>query len=308
MRIDGFKLQPIGSYPSPSAVSVSPMKIIQGVLAEVTVYGGPFDSGTTVEVDGSTIGTVTFVSPSEIRFQVTGGTVGFRDLSITNANGKPVISSGIIEVEVPSYKDLRTGGEALSVGIAPGDDVRHRVGFNVSRTAAGLVFDGVTTWEGWAKLEFLPWVRGANKQLRLVILPPVGQSMIGIGSTGTDETHASQHINGEVLAFIYPGGGGMTFWGLYGNNGTPGTTGNQASSVSANYTAYELWFNNDGEIGETFELFGLDSADPSDWGDRTNLITSFAIGGNLGGDEVNLMPFVTSYSAAQLTLVAARLQ
>lgn len=130
--------------------------------------------------------------------------------------------------------------------------------------------------------------------------------MIGIGSDATNESSSSQWAEAEVQAYF---SGTTSFWGLYGNNGTPGSFGNQANGVSiAAGSTFKIKFEDDGDAGDRFTLYQLPSASSSDWDDESNVLSTFLIGGTLNPDETNIMPFIIPRSGGSQRFIAVRVQ
>ncbi len=84
---NGFKVD----FPTPTIGSISPTAGSQKQTLDVSIYGTFFDNGATVSFgDGVTVNSVTWVSATELRVNVSvqaAATLGVRTLTVTNSNG-----------------------------------------------------------------------------------------------------------------------------------------------------------------------------------------------------------------------------
>ncbi|MDB4430955.1 IPT/TIG domain-containing protein [Pseudomonadales bacterium] len=288
----------------PEVLSVDPPIVNQNVTIDVLVNGNNFTPSTTVDITGQTVNSVTFVNSSQLSVNITTGTTdGLYNVTVSDCAGDGVLADGF-EVELSVWVDLRLGGDAFTDGNAAGNDIRYRNGMSLTRDASGMFFAGINPWGSWVKFESLGWTRGTNKTLQWIFTGPDNPMMIGIGSDATNETSNSQWNQAEVLVYF---NNGTNFWGLYGNNGNVGSTGNQAIGVAIPAaSAFKIKFEDDGDAGDIFTLYQLPSASPVDWDDETNIITSFAIGGTLNPDEMNIMPFIIPRSGGNQRFIALK--
>lgn len=280
------------------------------------IFGGNFDPSTNVSIPGweGTIDDVRYISNTHIEVDATAGTTetsysivvdnaGLDSTGYETDNGVGVLTVATL----PPWVDLRLGGTALTHGNGAGNNIRYRSGMSLTRDANGMSFSGSNPWSSWVKFESLQWTRGTNRTVEWVFTRPDNAMMIGIGSTATNETNTAQYAQAEVEAYFQ---NSTTLWGLYGNNGNPGTAGSQgiSTSIAGGTGVYKVKFESDGDVGDTFTLYQLPSSNPSDWDNETTVLTTSAIGGSLGPDETNIMPFIIPRAGGNQRFVAVRVQ
>ena len=272
---------------------------------DLTITGHNFTASTLVFIDNFVINSITFNTAEEIVVNVTSGTTDqLSNLTLITCDN--LILTYAIETKLSVWNDLRLGGDAFTDGNGAGNDIRYRAGMSMTRDAQGMFFTGSNPWSAWVKFESLGWTRGTNKKLQWVFTKPTSSMMIGVGSTNTNETATDQYRQAEVEAYFQ---NANTMWGLYGNNGAVGGTGNQANSTSiVAGTVFKIVFESDGDAGDTFTLYQLPSAAPSDWDNTSTVLNTFAIGGSLNPDEVNIMPFIIPRNGGTQRFVAVKVE
>lgn len=286
-----------GGFPLPIISSIEPAKFNHSTTKTVTVKGSYFTQTTTVAVPGLTIGTVTIISDNELTVEVTSGTTdAFFNVEVSNHSGTTIATNGI-QVELSTWVDLRAGGDTFTSGNGAGNDIRFRSGMAMSRDATGMSFTGSTPWSSWVKFESLGWTRGDGITLQWIFSQPSSNMMIGIGSTATNETNTAQYQQAEVEAYF---SSATNFWGLYG------TAGNQGDGVTIGAGTFKLKFENDGGVGQTFTMYQLPSANPSDWDDESNPIKTITIGGSLNPNEASIMPFIIPQNGGTQRFIAIK--
>lgn len=278
------------------------IRLNQNITTDIFIRGGWFTNATTVEIPGITVNSTTIVDDDTIRVNITTPAIdSLFDVQVTNEGGTTTFADGI-EVQLSTWTDLRQGGDTFAIGT----DIRVRSGMSVGRDADGMFFNGGNPWASWVKFESLQWNRGENKTLQWIFTGPTANMMIGIGSNATNETNTAQYAQAEVQAYFT---NATNFWGLYGNNGTIGSAGNQANGNGiTSGSVLKMKFEGDGSAGSTFSLYQLPSANPSDWDDESNLITSMTIGGTLNPDETIIMPFIISRAGDTQRFIALKLE
>ena len=273
-------------------------RVNQNTTSDITITGSFFTPTTTVTIAGQTVNSVTFISDNELLVNVTSNaTDGFYDVIVNN--GISTTATGIFEVKLSTWLDLRAGGDVFTDGNGAGNDIRYRVGMSLSRDAQGMSFNGSNPWSSWVKFESESWNRGDGKTLEWIFTTPTSSMMIGIGSDATNETNTAQYAQMETEVYFQ---NATTMWGLYGNNGTVGSAGNQSSSnsiTSCTSGVYKIKFENDGGAGSQFTLYCLPSSNPSDWDNETNIITTLTVGGSLNPNETNIMPVILPRTGTQ---------
>lgn len=275
-----------GGFPPPYINSSFPSVLPPNATTDITINGGLFTSTTKVSIAGSTVNTITVADVNTLIVNITtGATEGLFDVTVTDVGGVAVLSGGM-RVFVTPWVDLRTGGAALTIGNAAGNDVRHGSGMTGVRDAGGMYFTGASPWSSWVKFESLGWVRG-GKTLQWVYTNPTAAMMIGVASTATNETSTAQYSQFETSVYY---SGATSLWGLYGNNGTLGSAGNQSQSATIVAGTYKTIFTNDGGVGGTITTYLLPSSAKTDWDDISNPVSTIVTGGTLNPNEVNIMP------------------
>lgn len=262
----------------------------QSVNVDISIYGSFFEESMIISISGQTINSITFISDNEISVNIdTGTTDGFYDIDIINSAGKTTMT-GVFEIKLSVWIDLRAGGDVLTDGNGAGNDIRYRSGMSLTRDANGMSFSGSNPWSSWVKFEIASFLRSSNQTVRLIMTQPTGAMMIGIGSDATNETSTSQYSQMETEAYFQSS---TTLYGLYGNNGTIGSAGDQSNSATISNNTYKIEFTNSGTAGiSIFTLYQLPSSNPADWDDESNIVTSFLVGGSLNPDEENIMPSI----------------
>ncbi len=281
------------------------------------ITGDNFVPNSTVSIPGftGTINSVAVLSPTEMEVNITtSSTLGTYDIIISNG-GVPNTQwagngVGMLSVSGASWVDLRAGGDTFTHGNGAGNDIRYHAGMNMNRDANGMYFTGFNPWSSWVKFESLGWARGTNKTLQWIFTPPNGYMMIGIGSDATNESNNSQYAQAEVEAYFQ---NANKMWGLYGNKGTVGSSGNQGSSTSVNSAAcpsqvLKIKFENDGDLGDTFTLYCLPSANVDDWDNESTVLRTMTIGGTINPDETNIMPFIIPRNGGSQRFIAVKVE
>lgn len=281
-------------------VSSSSIVIPTDTSKNFIINGYHFTPNTTVSFNSSNISvtSVIFINPNQLNIFASANQVeSLYDMVVTNEVGFITLSNFLNVYEI-SWIDLRLGGDTL----IEGDDIRVRSGITIGRDADGMFFDGLNPWSSWVKFELseLSWQRNAERTLDIIFTRPTNSMMLGIGSDQTNETSSSQFSQGEVLAYF---SNSTTFFGFYGNNGTPGSTGSQ--SVSQNITSttgvYKLSFEEDGNV---VKFYQLDNADESSWEGGT-LISETTI--SFSPQQTNLFPMIIPRSGSAQRFIALRL-
>lgn len=280
----------------------------------VTITGGNFDADTAVVIPGweGTINAIRVLSDAIIEVDVTAGaTQTVYDVVLANGSKDSTTffvnnGSGAITVAVSAWQDLRLGGDSFTDGNASGNDIRYRSGMALVRDANGMYFTGLNPWSSWVKFESLGWARGTDQTLEWIFTNPTAAMMIGIGSDATNETSTAQFREAEVEAYFQ---NSTILYGLYGNNGTPGTDGNQANGSAITAAGvFKVKFEDDGDVGDTFTLYEIPSANPSDWDDESTVINTFTIGGTLNPNEANIMPFIIPNNGGAQRFIAVKVE
>ena len=273
---------------------------------EFKLHGSYFTLSTTLEITGGTVvDNIVFVDAHQLIVKVT-TPFGIKPqtIIITNEGGVRIFSN-FLETYESVWLDLRLGGNSFTHGTADGNDIRYRNGMNLTRDASGMFFTGDNPWNAWVKFESETWLRGSNKTCQWIFNRPTNGMMIGIGSDATNESSGSQYNQAEVQGYFT---NGSTFWGLYGNNGQISSAGNQSltASIAGGSGFIKLKFENDGSTGGRFTLYKLPSADPLDWDDESQIITTFLIGGSLNPNEDNIMPFLIPRNGGTQRFIALK--
>ena len=307
MLIENFSKvtgQPV--FPRPVILSITPKLLHGNETDDIVIKGAYFTDDTTVIFENQTVNSINYVDDNTIIANITSNaTSGLYDVTVDNSFGSDTLVDGF-EVKLSTWKDLRLGGDVFTDGNAAGNDIRYRSGMSMTRDANGMYFNGSNPWSSWVKFESLGWTRGTNKTVSWVINAPDNSMMIGIGSTNTDETSSSQYGQMEVEFYF---SNSTTIWGLYGNNGTPGNYGNQSHSVTVNSNdVLKLILENDGGVGDIVYVYRLPSANESDWDDTSTLLDSWAIGGTLNPDEVNIIPSIIPRSGGAQRFIAVKVE
>ena len=280
-----------------------------------TITGNNFTSTSVVTIPGfnGTINSFNVISPTQIDINLTSGvTTADYDFVITNDGVVNTSWAGngvnLLSVALSTWKDLRIGGDVFTDGTTAGNDIRYRTGMSLLRDTNGMYFTGLNPWGSWVKFESLGWTRGTNQTTQWIFTRPDNFMMIGIGSDATNEVSNSQWREAEVQIYFQ---NANTMWGLYGNNGTPGNQGSQANSVALNTCSsnvFKMKFINDGTVGAQFTLYCLPSATQNDWDDENTIMSTFAVGGTLNPNEVNIMPFIIPRDGGAQRFIAVKVE
>lgn len=290
-----------GAFPPPYINSVAPSVLPPNATADITIDGGLFTAATTVTVGGSTVNTITIININQMVVNITTGAVeAFFDITVTHTGGT-VVSTNALQIFATPWLDLRLGGDVFTTGNGAGNDIRHQASITVARDANGMSFSGIAPWTSWVKFESLQWVRGTNRTLQWIYTQPTNNMMIGISSTATNEASTAQYSQFENSVYY---SNATTLWGLYGNSGTVGSAGNVSQNAAIGAGTYKSIYTNDGGAGGTVTTYLLPSANPADWDDVSNAVSTIAIGGTLAPNEVNIMPGIIPQNGGTQRFVA----
>ena len=268
------QLKANGDFPTAIITSITPNRFNHNSTEDVNINGSYFtvENGN-ITLPNYTINSFNIVSANLIEANITSNsTDGFFDLTVFNISGNSTLTNAV-ETKLSTWVDLRLGGDTFTHGNSAGNDIRYRSGMLLVRDSNGISFTGANPWQSWVKLEYLKWTRGQNKTLQWIFSKPTSNMMIGIGSDATNENDNAQYQQAEIEAYF---NNTDSFWGVYGNSGTVGLAGNQNNSASiATGNTFKIKITNDGGVGGTFTLYRVQSPNPSDWDDETDIITSF---------------------------------
>jgi len=291
------------AFPMPKITNVQPNFAQADVDCKIDIFGSYFTENVQLSIDGQTIYKVDYVSDNQliVKFK-TGLTLGDFDIEIKDLGGTVKLQKGF-SVQSTPWVDLRVGGDNLSTGNEPNNNIRFHEKMSLSRDAKGMYFSGRQPWEAGVKFELLKWSREENKTLEFIVEGIEDSLMIGIGSDQTDERDRRQYEQAELVAYTPT----TNINGLYGNDGTPGKMVNQSLSAPLPKNGiYKIRFENDGKVGSYFRIFELQSNQKADWDDETKETFSVEIEKQMTANQQILMPFIIPPDDGETRFVALR--
>ena len=281
--IDPEVIEAIGNgsligYPAPYVAKVLPKKLQANSTGEIEIEGSFFTPQITLESSsGVTVDSVRFISDNKITANITTSGIGTKDLTLNNGL-ETIVSSAISVVDAP-WIDLRENGETLTVG----SDLILGSGIQAIRNASGMYFQGARLWRSSAAFEKYKFARGDSKSIEIIFNNAGVSYMVGVGKNPRNISSSAQYYEAELVLYF----SGNRFNSLFGDR----------SSFSYQRTlapggGLKVKFTDDVKVGSEFFLYQLDSTNPSDWDDESNLVVSDFITSQfrLAGEEI--FPFI----------------
>ena len=265
-------------YPAPYVAKVLPKKLQANSLGEIEIEGSFFTPQITLESSaGVTIDSIRFVSDNKITANITTSGIGTKDLTLSN--GLQTIVSSALEVVDAPWIDLRENGEILAVGtdLVVGNSIQ------VIRNASGMYFQGARLWRSSAAFEKYKFVRGDSKSIEIIFNNAGVSYMVGVGKNPRNINSSAQYYEAELVLYF----SGNRFNSLFGDRSSFSYQRNLASGGGL-----KVKFTDDVKVGSEFFLYQLDSTNPIDWDDESNLVVSDSITSQfrLVGEEI--FPFI----------------
>jgi hypothetical protein len=205
--------------------------------------------------------------------------------------------------KLAQWIDLREGGDVMTIGTSPSDDIQHDLKMTVLRTPDGMVCtpETVQTFGSWARFNYLGFTRASNTKMSYIMLvddTDLNEFMIGI----TSELSSTLGDQSEQLESSVYMNSTKIFSSIVGNNGTLGTPVYQIfDNVIQTTGAYKVVIDGSGSAGAMFKLYKLPNTSVFSWNDESNLLYSEA--SILTPDDIDLLPMFT-FNNDTFTIVA----
>ena len=270
---------------APIITSTNLTEIQTNVVETIVVTGDFFTPDLVVASNTLTISNFVFVSQTEIQFDVTTTTAEANTVSLTTPFG--AVTLNILSVSAPPWIDLRSGSGSVFTE-------QHRAGTNFVRDADGAGTTGAI-FSSWLRFNSHQWDRNTPKRLS-IIGKANDTHMIGIMSTqNQNETASGQYFEAEIYAYV----ASTYVYGFYGTNISGGGVSQYLAGGSfGGKPYYKLQFNDNGEAGSTFRIFGL--ADLSNFDDESNLVATWTVPASFTANDTPIMPCITGGATSRI--------
>ena len=265
-----------GSPPIVYSTDVTTIPI--NTVVTITVTGDFFTPAMTITCPTATISNYVFLTQQSCTFDITTTTAQNNVISYTTSSS---VTSDILST-VSAWTDLRTGGDAYTE--------THDPGTTVTQDAEGLWSNG-SLWSNWLKITSASWNRTNPKRVSFVLKTGGTACMFGIMGNEQDENATAQYYQAEIYAYVPS----TYVWGFYGTNAAHAGASSTQTNVTINAYPYtKIEFQDNGEAGSTFKIFGL--SDLTDFDDESNLLGTWTVGVAMTADSTTLYPCCTTGS------------
>ena len=274
----------MSGYP-PIITLVDTTTVTTNVTVTVTVTGDFFTPDMTVTCPTGTTSNFVFINQHEVKFDFITTTAQSNTISFATPFGA---ASFTIVSTVVTWIDLRLGSGSTFTEV-------HRSGTTVTRDANGMRTSG-SVWSSWVRFPSHEWNRSVMKKLSMIVQGNSSAHMVGIMSAANQNTTSTaQYYEAEIYAYCPS----SYIWGFYGTNAAGGGTSNSQSNIQiSSYPYYKIEFNDNGQVGSTFKVFGLSNL--SNFDDQTNLLGTWTVGTNMSANDTLIMPCFTMSSGSRL--------
>lgn len=264
-------------YPPPYIAKVLPKKLQANSTGEIEIEGSFFTRSMTLELISGVVRDVEFISDNKITATITTSGIGTLDLILNN--GQETIGFRALEVIDAPWIDLRQNGETLTLDT----DLVLGSGIQAIRNASGMYFQGARLWSSSAAFEKYKFARGDSKSIEIIFNNSGNSYMVGVGKNPRNINSSAQYYEAELVAYF----SGTRFNSLFGERASLSYQRTLASGGGL-----KVKFTDDVKVGAEFFLYQLDSTDPSDWDQISNLVVSDFIDSRfrLAGEEI--FPFM----------------
>lgn len=269
-------------YP-PIITAIDPIVFPISVTTTVGLKGEFFTPTMVITCPTATISNYTFINQQECTFDIITSTAQVNTITATTAGGSDTIT---IESVLSLWIDLRLGSTSTFTE-------EHKAGTTVTRYSDGMGSNG-SLWSNWIRFPSDQWNRSTLKQCS-IIMKKSAANMAGIMSTEEqDENSSAQYYQAEIYAYMPS----TYMWGFYGtNSANTGISGNQ-SNVTISTPYYKIQFNDNGQSGSTFRIFGL--ADLTNFDDESDLLGTWTVPASFTANDNPIMPCVTMSGATRI--------
>jgi hypothetical protein len=268
----------------PVVHSTQPIHVVTGTVNHVILKGDYFHPNLTVYLPfvNGTITNVVWNNFHEIEFDIFVGTDSTVTPTITTCDGTATFD---VLAVTSTWVDLRAGSPSTWTET-------HDPGTTITYDSEGLISTG-SLWGNWYKFTSHSWARTTLKKVEFIMKHNNTAHMAGIMGSEQDETSNAQYYQAEIYAY-FPN----TFWGFYGTNVShSGVNGSQAGAPALTDPYYKFVFENNGQPGSNYYLYGL--ADLSNFDDTSNLMMSGTVPASFTCDSPTLYVAATTANNTQ---------
>jgi len=270
----------------PIIKDTQPIHVNTGTITHVVLKGDHFSPNVTVYLAFifGTITNVNYIDFHTIEFDIFVGSDSTVDVLITTCEGEVHLA---VEATTSTWVDLRTGSSSTWTET-------HDPGTNITYDAEGLTSSG-SIWGNWYKFTSHTWLRSVPKKVSIIMKNSGSAHMAGIMSNEQDESSSSQYYQAEIYAYIST----SYFWGFYGTNAAhAGASNNQGNTPLGSYLYWKIIFENNGEVGSTFNVYGLMNLSNLD--DVTNLLKTGTVSSAMTADGTTLYVAATTNNDSRM--------
>lgn len=291
-----IELEESGGFPAPYVSSIFP-EIITSIDSQITltIAGSFFTPDLKISFSrGVTVSAFRFKSDNAIEVDIVATATLKPDLILDNGTRTVIPRALDIYQPVTQVIDLRLGGTDFSESAIVTTD-----GMSFVRSESGLYFNVPSNNLDNSALfvgdnDIWSWSRTHKKRISWIFTLNDSQSMVGLSSTEANLNTSPQYGQHEILAYCISA---TSFYGFYGNIGTPGGftsqyVGSGRSYFSFSNTVKKITFENNGEAGSICYLYGLQSANIEDWSSTINPVASFQLANEFTADASTIIPCI----------------
>jgi len=253
----------------PIVTSTDITEIPISTVTTITVTGDFFSPSMVVSCGTATITNYVFITQQSCTFDITTATPQSNTITYTGGGGS---DTSTITSTVSNWIDLRTGGDTYTES--------HDPGTTITQDATGLSSTG-SLWDNWLRIDSHSWSRSNLKRVSIIVKSG-NTHMVGILSELQGEGSASQYYEGEIWA--YASGSNLIYF--YGTNSLGAGTSQDISNSALSYTYHKVVFENNGQPGSTFRVYGFNSL--ADFDDNSNLLGSDTVASNMNANGSTL--------------------
>lgn len=271
-----------GCCSPPIVTSFNPPTFPINTVTTVTLIGDFFTPSLVITCGTATISNFQFITQQQCTFDITTNTGQVNTVDVSNGGGSVNIS---VESITSSWVDLRVGSSSVFTE-------EHSAGITVVRDAEGIGNTG-NLWGTWLRFPSHSWDRVSLKKCSIIVKNAT-LHMAGLMSTeNQNETSASQYYEAEI--YVYMNGSAQAF---YGSNAAGIGVSDLHTAIAIPTPYYKIEFNNNGQVGSQFKVFGLSNL--TNFDDVSNLLGTWTVGTSMTANDVPIMPCITMTGATRI--------
>ena len=282
----------------PVTTTISPTSVHAYDNQVVDFYGSGYTPDTTITHASVQITNITYISETHMQATVTRTTTGGTYLNISNANGAHTKYLTIIAERVSTWKDLRSGGDAVTWTSRDGK------GTTIASppTAAGTTLQG-GIFSSAINISSHQWNRSTPTKVSVITVNDGSHHIVGIGSPSMG-ANSAQYNQLEIGIWVNV----SKMASCFGNNGTLGTVVSTPvpTDILKVGTHMKYVFTDNGSVGSALEIWTI-NATTDDWRHGGTLLRSIPIGASMTADEP-ILEIAFAVGSAVPTVVGIEIQ